>query len=301
MSKTRFIYRDSANLIISGNRLLANENGIVHTYHISEEEKSSFMQNRPVKALKRYLIKTPAQQYCGTELEKNELYYYMHRINPQSIQHLQRATVMIIGLGGIGTEVFRHLVSSGVSNFVLVDFDKVNITNLNRQYLYSKKDLGKSKVLLIKRQYPNLNIITENKKIVTHDDFQYIFDKHEHIDIVINCADTPPIRIEESILSVIADSKTAFIGGGVGLDTGSFGPLLCTKKTKKQELQTLQTVLDNVDYIKPCISSFGPTNSIISAFMAKDAVFFLLGNTSKIQSLNRRVVFDFNKLGVVNV
>ena len=56
------------------------------------------------------------------------------------------ANVMIVGLGGLGCPLLTYLASSGVGKIGIVDFDKVEISNLNRQTLFNSTDIGKFKV-----------------------------------------------------------------------------------------------------------------------------------------------------------
>ena len=59
---------------------------------------------------------------------------------------IQDKVIAIFGLGGVGGTALEALARTGFKNFVLVDFDKVDPTNLNRQILYTEADIGKSKV-----------------------------------------------------------------------------------------------------------------------------------------------------------
>ncbi|MEY4897010.1 MAG: molybdopterin-synthase adenylyltransferase MoeB [Bacteroidota bacterium] len=59
---------------------------------------------------------------------------------------LRAALVMVVGLGGLGCPVVQYLAAAGVGNFVLVDADRVSLSNLHRQILYNQKDVGRFKV-----------------------------------------------------------------------------------------------------------------------------------------------------------
>ncbi len=67
------------------------------------------------------------------------------------------AKVLIIGLGGLGCPLITYLATSGVGNIGVVDFDKVEISNLNRQTLFNPSDLGKSKVKQIQKIIKKIN------------------------------------------------------------------------------------------------------------------------------------------------
>ena len=60
------------------------------------------------------------------------------------------SSVLIVGLGGLGCPLLTYLAASGVGKIGIVDFDKVEISNLNRQTLFTPSDLGKFKVSVAK-------------------------------------------------------------------------------------------------------------------------------------------------------
>lgn len=71
-------------------------------------------------------------------------------------QRLDRAAVGIAGLGGLGSNIAVHLARLGVGRLVLVDFDTVEVSNLNRQH-YTMKDIGVPKTLALLEQLEEIN------------------------------------------------------------------------------------------------------------------------------------------------
>lgn len=67
-------------------------------------------------------------------------------IGNDSMKLIEEKTICIFGLGGVGGTAFIALLRSGFKKFVIVDFDKVSESNLNRQLLFTKKDVGRKKV-----------------------------------------------------------------------------------------------------------------------------------------------------------
>jgi adenylyltransferase/sulfurtransferase len=61
-------------------------------------------------------------------------------------QKLLNANVLIIGIGGLGCPAMQYLVGAGVSKIGIVDGDRISISNLHRQLLFSSSDIGKMKV-----------------------------------------------------------------------------------------------------------------------------------------------------------
>ena len=61
-------------------------------------------------------------------------------------QRLQAAKVLIIGLGGLGAPVTLYLAAAGIGQLTLVDFDRVDLTNLQRQVIHTTASIGTPKV-----------------------------------------------------------------------------------------------------------------------------------------------------------
>ena len=67
-------------------------------------------------------------------------------IDAEGQLRLSRATVLIIGLGGLGSAASMYLTAAGVGHLILVDFDKVDLSNLQRQIVHKTSDIGRPKV-----------------------------------------------------------------------------------------------------------------------------------------------------------
>lgn len=68
----------------------------------------------------------------------------------EDLNTLQSKKVLIIGVGGVGQHVSTYLITNGIKDLTILDFDKVEISNLNRQILLTEKDIGKYKVDVVK-------------------------------------------------------------------------------------------------------------------------------------------------------
>tara|TARA_B100001564_G_scaffold225416_1_gene190039 strand:+ start:125 stop:868 length:744 start_codon:yes stop_codon:yes gene_type:complete len=94
------------------------------------------------------------------------------------------ANVLIVGMGGLGCPLLTYLAASGVGKIGIVDFDKVEISNLNRQTLFSTKDIGKYKVNQAKKVINKINkktkIISFKKKL-TYKNINKIFNNYSII------------------------------------------------------------------------------------------------------------------------
>lgn len=75
----------------------------------------------------------------------------------EKLSLLQSTKILVVGVGGVGQNVAVQLVTNGVENLTIIDFDKVEISNLNRQFLLTEKDIGKDKVEVVKSALESKN------------------------------------------------------------------------------------------------------------------------------------------------
>lgn len=72
-------------------------------------------------------------------------------------EHLQQSTIIVVGLGALGTSATNALVRSGCEQLILIDDDTIEATNLPRQSLYTETDIGKKKVDVAKERLQAIN------------------------------------------------------------------------------------------------------------------------------------------------
>jgi len=80
--------------------------------------------------------------FANTRYNRQEL---MPQLGPQAQQRLARARVVIIGAGGVKSPMLLYLAAAGVGHLTILDFDRVELSNLNRQILYTEADIGRNK------------------------------------------------------------------------------------------------------------------------------------------------------------
>jgi len=142
---------------------------------LSEEEKERYSRS--------------ANYYSWTGGDKT-----LNRWGPQ--ERIKNSSVLILGVGGIGGAVATNLILSGVKKLVLVDFDSVELSNLNRQVLYNETCIGVSKVKAARETLSKLNsktqIITLDVEISSAEQLREIYVAQGPFDIVFKAADSPP-------------------------------------------------------------------------------------------------------------
>ena len=82
---------------------------------------------------------------------------WMKQVGPRGQEKLAKASVLVVGAGGLGSPILLCLAAAGVGTIGVVDGDTVSLSNLNRQVLYSTGDIGQSKALVAKERLAALN------------------------------------------------------------------------------------------------------------------------------------------------
>lgn len=186
-------------------------------------------------------------------------------IGKEGIKKLQKAKVAIFGIGGVGSFVVEGLVRAGVGNFVLVDDDKICLTNLNRQIIATRKTIGKYKVDVMKERIleinPNANVETYQEFYMSNSENK-ILDKT--IDYVVDSIDTVTAKIELVMnCNELGIPIISSMGTGNKLDPSRFEitdiyktsicPLakVMRKELRKREIKKLKVIYSKEEPIKP--------------------------------------------------
>lgn len=105
---------------------------------------------------------------------------------------LLNTKIGIIGLGGLGSHIVYDLAAMGIGGIKAIEFDKVDLTDLNRQILYNYKDIGKSKGKLAGKRITEFNPEIDFK-LFEHQvtSYQQIVDDFSDVDLIILVADRP--------------------------------------------------------------------------------------------------------------
>ena len=99
---------------------------------------------------------------------------------------IQDKVIAIFGLGGVGGTALEALARTGFNRFIIVDFDKVDASNLNRQILYTFKDVGRNKVEVAKERILAINPDADIKAFMGK---AQEFDFNQRIDFVVDAID----------------------------------------------------------------------------------------------------------------
>ena len=134
-------------------------------------------------------------------MEDQELLRYskqimLPQVDVEGQQKIMDSTVLIVGMGGLGSPTALYLAAAGVGHLIIADFDQVELSNLQRQIIHQTKDIGDDKVNSAKSKLtelnPNIKITIANELIHTGN----LPDLIKGVDIVLDGTDNFESRFE---------------------------------------------------------------------------------------------------------
>lgn len=217
-------------------------------------------------------------------------------ISKEEIETLKTKKIILFGLGGVGSYVAEILVRAGINNLTIVDFDKVDITNINRQLIALHSTIGKLKTEVMKCRLLDINNELNLKALALKIDENNIKEFHlEEYDYVIDAIDDVKAK-----LAIIVEAKKyakkiiSSMGTGNKLDPTKFKitdisktemcPLARVMRKKLKELNinkvnvlfsTEEISKDIKDKSYPRSVAFVP--SVAGILIARFAILDLLG------------------------
>jgi molybdopterin/thiamine biosynthesis adenylyltransferase len=219
----------------------------------------------------------------------------------EALNKLSTSPVLIIGLGAVGTWVATNLAQSGVANFILVDDDIVDISNLHRQDGFFQNDVGAKKVDVIERRLQEIlkcNVL----KIFDRLDKGFFARNSLNFRLAVNCADYPSVDYTTELIGEYCMQKDIphLIGGGYNLHLSLIGQSVlpgksaCVRCFKRALEKINQADLEGVKKLNRLnrkIGSFGPVCAVSASLTSSEAFKILIGAFSRLATLNRRVEF----------
>ncbi|MCG3216841.1 MAG: HesA/MoeB/ThiF family protein [Candidatus Heimdallarchaeota archaeon] len=211
-------------------------------------------------------------------------------------EKLEKSTIILVGVGAIGSYVGTILVSSGIGKLILIEYDTIEISNLNRQLLYHAKDVGKSKAEIAAKKLrlinPDIEIDWINKKME-----EVSVTIYEEADVIIGCLDTFIGR--RWINSMAARVQKPLILGGMFAFLGDVQVIIpevtpcfeCQPLIPDEELAQACTPFgeerkkdrEEIEE-EPPLPAVATLSSIIGGFMAQETLKILLGLGSNIEN-----------------
>ena len=187
---------------------------------------------------------------------------------------LKSKKVLIIGAGGVGQTVATFLVTNGVENLTICDFDVAEISNLNRQILLTEKHIGEPKVDIVKKQLQKRNGEAKIQSLYTKITKDNISDTILGFDVVIDAVDNWPTKLV--ISEGCKKAKILSLHIGVDGESGQF----CLFKNK-----SLSDVVDKGVLDEPRDGVLGPMVGAVSSLATLHLIRYLVGDHNFIDTL----------------
>jgi adenylyltransferase/sulfurtransferase len=141
----------------------------------------------PVWKKEHYIEHAPEWVFCRHHhhhVHFEEAAYYEKQSKIVDQNKLKNAKVLVVGAGGLGCPLLTNLAAAGVGNITVIDPDKISLSNIHRQTLFSPNLVGEKKALVAARKILELNPFIQAKGIVSRVKLEHL----EH-DLVIDCTD----------------------------------------------------------------------------------------------------------------
>lgn len=230
-----------------------------------------------------------------------QLVEYWNRIN--------KSTVFIIGLGAVGSWVACNLAQSGVENFVLMDADVVESSNLHRQFGYDEGMIGLRKVDALEMRLHEFNLNIKVNKICRFLDEKILEEiRFNRVDLIINCADKPNVDMTSLWVGEFCMKYNIphIVGGGYNLHLSLIGQTVLPGKTACIKCFQKQLEEDNTidsSRVKKLaiknrkVGSFGPMCSMIASMVGMEAI-KVLSTCIEPANVNRRGEFNIYTMDI---
>ena len=123
-------------------------------------------------------------------------------IGPEKFRRIKKASVMVFGVGGVGSHCIEALARTGVGKLILVDNDKVSVTNINRQSIAFHSTVGEYKTQVMKRKILDICPDTE---VETHE----VFVLPDNVDSILDCRPDYIVDAIDTVTAKLALAKKA--------------------------------------------------------------------------------------------
>ena len=136
----------------------------------------------------------PTQALTPYQVRRYSRHIIMPQVGSAGQRKLLEAKVLMVGAGGLGSPISIYLTLAGVGTLGIVDFDTVDVTNLQRQILHHNDDIGRPKVQSAKETLlaynPDVNVVIHEEPLLSDNAMEIM----AGYDVIINGADNFPAR-----------------------------------------------------------------------------------------------------------
>lgn len=203
------------------------------------------------------------------KLTEEELKRYDRQIRIENFcikaqEKLREARVVVAGVGGLGCVASTYLTAAGVGEIVLIDREKVEFSNLNRQVLHWEKDIGKFKVYSAAEKLRKINPNVKVKEVATEINDKNVYKLIKNADVVVDGLDNFKTRF--LLNKACVELKIPFIHAAIH---GLIGELMTIIPGKGPCYQCY--IVEELEEVKP-IPVLGATSGVVGCLEAIEAI-----------------------------
>jgi molybdopterin-synthase adenylyltransferase len=208
------------------------------------------------------------------ELSEQELLRYRRQIimpdfGEEGQKRLKQSHVLVAGVGGLGSPVAIYLSTAGIGHLTIIDYDSVDLTNLNRQILHWEGDVSRSKVESAEQKLSKINSTTLIDALNVKITGDNIADLLHGVDVVMDCMDNMETRflINEACIK----KGIPMIHGGVREMLGEVTTIIPGRTP------CLECLLPRDLAKKETFPIFGATAAMVASIQVLEAIKLLSG------------------------
>jgi adenylyltransferase/sulfurtransferase len=218
-----------------------------------------------------------------TDRERYARHLALAEVGAAGQAKLAAATVLIVGLGGLGCPAAQYLASSGVGRLLLNDFDRVDLSNLPRQILYGDADIGALKVAAAAATLERLNSTVKVEQLPERSTDEALAAAVSRADLVLDCTDNFGTRLAINQAAVAA-SKPLVSGAAL-----RFEGQLSVFENGPAEPCYRCLYSDDDELLGDCVGNgvLAPVPGVIGSLMAVEALQIIVSGHS---ALNGRLL-----------
>lgn len=144
------------------------------------------------------------------EIARYSRHLLLPQIGVRGQQHLKAASVLIVGIGGLGSPIAAYLAAAGIGKLGLVDYDRVELSNLQRQILYSVQQKGEQKSVCAAERVSGINPEIEVNALPVEFNAKNAREISAGYDILVDGTDNIPTRYLLNDLAVLTNKTYVY-------------------------------------------------------------------------------------------
>ena len=205
---------------------------------------------------------------------------------------ISKAKILVVGAGGLGCPIAEYLSRAGIGTLGIVDFDKVQLSNIHRQSMYNTKDIGKFKVDVVQKKIKLINPLVKIKKIKKKINEKNIKNIVSKFDIIVDGSDNFKTKFLLNKYSI--KFKKFYISGAISKFDGHI--FTFNFKNKNEPCLRCFYQTEPSDDILNCETEgiLGPVAAVVANIQANEVIKKILniGNNLK----NHILIFNLKNL-----